>query len=228
MEVKLVTSRSPMSFRGVDFGAQGPSQQQCLRLSRKQELLKQLRARHRDGGTLRSSEKVLGALVQLRSEGLLFGTKDYTMVLSTLTRHRMWALALEVMEDILCSNIQVDVIVYGAAVGACRCGQWIQALQLKEGMRQFSISPDLVTFNSVVAACERGQQWRSAKQILQEMRRQALKLDEVSYSSAASACEKGKQWAHALAAAADMHTSGLGYDQRQRDQARYPGAGCCD
>ena len=116
------------------------------------------------------------------------------MVVATLSKKRLWQIALELIPQFRASKVEADVIAYNVGISACERSQaWNNAIELLDTMTREGLVPDEVSFNSMMSAC--GRRWACAVQGLRELVfKSGMSPTTFSFNSCLGACERSGQW----------------------------------
>eukprot|EP00927_Polykrikos_kofoidii_P026880 TRINITY_DN23860_c0_g1_i1.p1 TRINITY_DN23860_c0_g1~~TRINITY_DN23860_c0_g1_i1.p1 ORF type:complete len:701 (+),score=98.35 TRINITY_DN23860_c0_g1_i1:79-2181(+) len=161
--------------------------------SRREELLEALRAGGNAGGS--RSDGILTVLAQMRAEGLLVDSRDYTAAANTLGKARFWQDAIGLLVLMDTHKVVPHIITINAMIAATAISRaWVQSLALLHEVRLRNLKPDVFTCNSVISACERSNMRGYCPLLLTQMRNLNVRPDVVTFSALISGCEKGQQW----------------------------------
>ena len=112
----------------------------------------------------RTAREVAATLSQI---GEINDPKLLTIAMSSYRRVRHPNRALALFYDARRRGIELDLILYSAAISACeRGGLWKRALQLLDEMQHRGIEPNVISFSAAISACEKGEQWERGLQLL--------------------------------------------------------------
>ena len=139
-----------------------------------------------------------GALWSILQESALKrhvqSAKEMGMVMSTVSKKRLWQVALELIPHFKESSVEADVIAYNVGISSCeRAQSWSKAVELLQVMNEQGLAPDEVTFNTLMAAC--GKLWASALSLLEGATvTPGLSASTYTFNSCLGACERCWQW----------------------------------
>eukprot|EP00931_Biecheleriopsis_adriatica_P101756 TRINITY_DN76836_c0_g1_i1.p1 TRINITY_DN76836_c0_g1~~TRINITY_DN76836_c0_g1_i1.p1 ORF type:complete len:897 (-),score=265.29 TRINITY_DN76836_c0_g1_i1:50-2740(-) len=123
----------------------------------------------------------------------------YNAVITAMEKSKRWELALEVLEELLTSEVDPTEASYSAAITACRHSQqWEMALHYHEDMLRRGLRGNLLTWTSLILALEKSFQPALAVQAFGQMKREGFQPDESVYDSVLRACAKGGLWKRAI------------------------------
>ncbi|CAE8604515.1 unnamed protein product [Polarella glacialis] len=126
------------------------------------------------------------------------GLRQLTSAISSLGRRQEWQGALSALSEAREQSLDVNVICFNAALGACaRAAQWQPALAVLQNMPALGIQPDPISYSSVMQAFD-GRLWPKVLGLFEALRGSGLRSDAVLLSSAVSSCSSGRRWEQAL------------------------------
>jgi pentatricopeptide repeat domain-containing protein 1 len=98
--------------------------------------------------------------------------------------------ALSLLAEVEKKNLDMSVVGYNAALGACsKAGKWQAAIDLLANMEERGLV-DAVSYGTVMAACENGDQWNLVLQYADVMISKGFPLDGLAVTSALHACQQ--------------------------------------
>ena len=84
----------------------------------------------------------------------------YTTLMMAFSRYGEWRQALDLFRCLVAENVQMDLVLHGAAVKACEEGsQWQEALCILQRLARTALVPDTTLLNSAISACEKAEEW---------------------------------------------------------------------
>ena len=109
-----------------------------------------------------------------------------------------YKIALSLLREAEEKNLNMSVVGYNAALGACsHAGQWEAAIDLLATMENSKLV-DAVSYGTVMAACENGEKWNLVLHYADEMISKGFPLDGLAVTSALHACQQKGLAADAL------------------------------
>ncbi|CBJ28825.1 conserved unknown protein [Ectocarpus siliculosus] len=159
-----------------------------------------------------------GILVQPRSQT---GYRNcYHETLKGCEVEGNWQMARRILKSMHLQSMDVDVVAYGAAIGACgRKGRWKEALEILREMEarddvtggewrkalhlllkmiNSGIEPDTIAYNASISASANCGEWQMALKLFDSLFKAGLIPDARTYSAVMIACFKGHQWQKAM------------------------------
>ncbi|CAK9111785.1 unnamed protein product [Durusdinium trenchii] len=116
------------------------------------------------------------------------------MFLSTLAQKKFPDLALNVVDTMRATAVEVNSIHISAVVGAAaRSARWTLALWLLQSPELLA-DPNVFAWNAGISACEAGKEWERALLLFESMPAAGIEPDKVSRNAAISACKSGSNW----------------------------------
>ncbi|CAN0139589.1 unnamed protein product, partial [Ectocarpus sp. 12 AP-2014] len=131
-----------------------------------------------------------------------------------------WQMARRILKSMHLQSMDVDVVAYGAAIGACgRKGRWKEALEILREMEarddvaggewrkalhlllkmiNSGIEPDTIAYNASISASANCGEWQMALKLFDSLFKAGLIPDARTYSAVMIACFKGHQWQKAM------------------------------
>lgn len=107
-----------------------------------------------------------------------------------------WLRALQLLSLSRREELELNLVVHGAALSACeRAVQWQQTLLILEETEGSGLSHNIVARNSAISACSKGRCWERTLNSAMSSGRESS-LDVVTFSIAISSCQKCHQWMH--------------------------------
>eukprot|EP00752_Nemacystus_decipiens_P007447 g6656.t1 len=127
-----------------------------------------------------------------------------------------WEMARRILKSMHLQNMEVDVVAYGAAIGACgRKGRWKEALEILREMKATDdVSPNVICYSAAITACEKGGEWRKALHLLLKMINSGVEPDTIAYNASISASANCGEWQMALKLFDSLFKAGLTPDAR--------------
>ncbi|CAM9902019.1 unnamed protein product [Scytosiphon promiscuus] len=127
-----------------------------------------------------------------------------------------WRMARRILKSMHLQSMDVDVVAYGAAIGACgRKGRWKEALELLREMEaNDNVAPNVICYSSAITACEKGGEWRKALHLLLKMINSGVEPDTIAYNASISASANCGEWQMALKLFDSLFKAGLMPDAR--------------
>ncbi|CAE6924347.1 PTAC2 [Symbiodinium natans] len=131
---------------------------------------------------------------------------------SACGKHSAWQPASLLLHGTASAALQVDVLIYDAAMAACSvaeshlsspaacCDRWALGSHLLNLMSESWISASVFSTTGVMTTFSRDSQWRLAVTFLEALQMQAMRsntshsIDSTVYNAAISACEKAGEW----------------------------------
>jgi len=138
------------------------------------------------------------------------GSRAYTKLIKSCSKPSNCSKALEILEHMKASGLELNTITYTSVITACgRAGQVDKAMELYHEMRERSIHANLQTFTALISACARAKQCLLAASLFDAMQSEYNEQpDHIVYSAMISACEKGHDPARALEVFNQMERNG--------------------
>ena len=94
----------------------------------------------------------------------------YTTLMMAFSRYGEWRQALDLFRCLVAENVQMDLVLHGAAVKACEEGsQWQEALCILQRLARTALVPDTTLLNSAISACEKAEEWPWALHLLRTL-----------------------------------------------------------
>eukprot|EP00435_Cladocopium_sp_Y103_P061000 s40_g22.t1 len=110
-----------------------------------------------------------------------------------------WLEALRIYNEAVRQQVELNVILYGAAISACK-SQWPVALWLLGRLQDEKLQSDAVLYSNCINSCRKGGQWRHALFLLEDFESKEIQSDLFVYNGALGAlgaCEAAS-WSRAL------------------------------
>ena len=128
---------------------------------------KQPSSRRRSMDSLRQAKTAREVAATLAQIGEVNDPILLTIAMSSYRRVRHPNKALILFYDARRRGVELDVILYRAAISACMKGwQWERALQLLDETQQRGIKPDVILYNAAISACELSGELTRAESLL--------------------------------------------------------------
>ena len=90
---------------------------------------------------------------------------------------------LEMMREMVASNIDLDAFTYSSAItGLSRCGAIKEAIQISSEAQNSSFMSNIYVMNAVLSAYANNRQWKDALQVFMQIDKLNASLDAVSFS----------------------------------------------
>ena len=155
---------------------------------------------------LKAAHLALLVLEVLQGVDSTLDASNYNVAMSTCARSSLWDEAFGLLQQMMVTRVDPDIITFNAAMSACdKGGQCAHALKLFQAIPNSKLQPDLISFNTAMSISQRLGQWNAALSIFQDIQLAQLLPDVVSFNSAISACKT--EWHLALGLFAQMRQS---------------------
>jgi len=142
--------------------------------------------------------EVLAAATSLRGFNDLWPSA-VTIAVSALGKKSLWTHALEFFFEVQHQKIELDVVAYNAAIGACKsASEWELAVFILKCARRCNLRPDVKTYSTSISAAGNAGEWRLASNLFSEGPEEGIVGDTAVGNAAASAYAQAGRWESAL------------------------------
>ncbi|CAE8604299.1 unnamed protein product, partial [Polarella glacialis] len=141
----------------------------------------------------------LHLLQESRDSGVVPDATLYTSAIKACEGQVDRAIAL--LHDMREQDLEMDVIAYGVAIGACASGQdWKQAVALLQEAKTGRMSASVISYSSALSALRESGNWATALWLMEEMQQEGLQPNGFTISALLGVLTSSGQWERALLA----------------------------